>query len=108
MPATDLGADARLGWTDRHPQTGAMITGRLLPMWDEVRELVRKAHLAFRDRVVIGWDIAIMADRPRLVEGNSGPDIDLVQRPLRTAFADGRLGELLAFHLNQCESSWRT
>ena len=76
-------------------------------MWDEVRELVRKAHLAFRDRVVIGWDIAIMADRPRLVEGNSGPDIDLVQRPLRTAFADGRLGELLAFHLKQCESSWR-
>ena len=108
MRATDLGADARLGWTDRHPQTGAMITGRLLPMWEEVRELVRKAHLAFRDRVVIGWDIAIMADRPRLVEGNSGPDIDLVQRPLRTAFADGRLGQLLAFHLNQCESSWRT
>jgi hypothetical protein len=107
MQATDLGADAELGWTDRHPQTGAMITGRVLPMWDEVRQLVRKAHLAFRDRVVIGWDIAIMEDRPRLVEGNSGPDIDLVQRPLRTAFGDGRFGELLAFHLNQCESSWR-
>jgi hypothetical protein len=108
MRATDLGADAKLGWTDRHPQTGAMITGRMLPMWDDVRELVRKAHLAFCDRVVIGWDIAIMADRPRLVEGNSGPDIDLVQRPLRTAFGDGRFGELLAFHLNQCEFSWRT
>ena len=62
---------------------------------------------AFSDRVVIGWDIAIMEDRPRLVEGNSGPDIDLIQRPLRTAFADGRLGELLAFHLTQCERSWR-
>ena len=37
MRATELGADAKLGWTDRHPQTGAMITGRLLPMWEEVR-----------------------------------------------------------------------
>jgi len=108
MPATDLGADAKLGWLDRHPQTGATITGRVLPMWDQVEELVRKAHLAFGDRIVIGWDIAIMADRPRLVEGNSGPDIDLVQRPLRMAFADGRLGELLAFHLKRYESSWRT
>jgi hypothetical protein len=101
-PATDLGAYAQLGWVDRHPQTGAAIAGRVLPMWREVRELACKAHLAFRDRVVIGWDIAIMADRPRLVEGNSGPDIDLVQRPLRTAFADGRFGELLAFHLGKC------
>jgi hypothetical protein len=107
MRATDLGADAQLGWTDRHPQTGARITGRVLPMWDEVRDLACQAHRAFNDRVVIGWDIAIMEDRPRLVEGNSGPDIDLVQRPLRTAFADGRFGELLAFHLKQCESSWR-
>jgi len=106
-PATDLGTDAQFGWTDRHPQTGATISGRVLPMWDEVRDLARQAHRAFNDRVVIGWDIAIMADRPRLVEGNSGPDIDLVQRPLRTAFADGRLGELLAFHLNRHEREWR-
>ena len=107
MRATDLGADAQLGWTDRHPQTGARITGRVLPMWDEVRDLACQAHRAFSDRVVIGWDIAIMEDRPRLVEGNSGPDIDLIQRPLRTAFADGRLGELLAFHLNRSQSAWR-
>jgi hypothetical protein len=107
MPATDLGADAWLGWTDWHPQTGARITGRVLPMWDEVRDLACQAHRAFNDRVVIGWDIAIMEDRPRLVEGNSGPDIDLVQRPLRTAFADGRFGELLAFHLNRSRSAWQ-
>lgn len=106
-PATDLGTDAHFGWTDRHPQTGAQIAGRVLPMWDEVRDLARQAHRAFNDRILIGWDIAIMADRPRLVEGNSGPDIDLVQRPLRTAFADGRLGELLAFHLDRYEGEWR-
>ena len=105
--ATDMGLDSRLGWIDRHPDTGGHIAGRTLPLWADVRELVQRAHLAFRDWAVVGWDIAIMADRPRLVEGNSGPDVDLVQRPLRTSFGDARFGYLLAFHLKQSESAWR-
>ena len=76
-------------------------------MWDEVCDLVRRAHSAFHDWVVIGWDVAITADGARLVEGNSGPDIDLIQRPLRTAFGDARLGELLAYHLSRSEAVWR-
>ena len=99
MQGTDMGVSARLGWIDRHPDTGGQITGRVLPMWSDVCDLVRKAHFAFRDWVVVGWDVAIMADRPRLVEGNNGPDIDLVQRPLRRSFGDARFGELLAHHL---------
>jgi hypothetical protein len=105
--ATYMGIDTARGWVDRHPDTGAQITGRVLPMWDEVCDLVYRAHLAFHDWVVIGWDVAITAGGPRLVEGNSGPDIDLIQRPLRTAFGDARLGELLAFHLDRSESAWR-
>jgi hypothetical protein len=76
-------------------------------MWNELCDLVHRAHSAFDDWVVIGWDVAITAEGPRLVEGNSGPDIDLIQRPLRMAFGDTRLGELLAFHLNRSESAWR-
>jgi hypothetical protein len=106
--ATHAGFDSSLGWIDRHPDTNAQIADRVLPLWDEVCDLVRRAHAAFNDWVVIGWDVAIMADGPRLVEGNSGPDIDLIQRPLRTPFGDTRLGELLAFHLNRTERSWRT
>jgi len=98
-----MGVDAHLGWIDRHPDTRAQIAGRLLPMWDQVCELVRTAHAAFSDWAVIGWDVAIMADRPRLVEGNSGPDIDLVQRPLRTPFGNDRFGALLAFQLGKLE-----
>jgi len=105
--ATYMGIDAAQGWIDRHPDTGAPITGRILPMWDEVCDLVRRAHSAFHDWVVIGWDVAITADGARLVEGNSGPDIDLIQRPLRTAFGDARLGELLAYHLSRSEAVWR-
>jgi hypothetical protein len=44
-----------------------------------------------------------MAEGPRLVEGNSGPDIDLVQRPLGMPFGDARFGELLAFQLRQLQ-----
>ena len=103
--ATDMGIYAKLGWIDRHPDTGGRIGGRILPLWDEVCGLVRKAHSAFNDRVVVGWDVAIMAAGPRLVEGNSGPDIDLVQRPLGIPFGNARFGELLAHHLDRAEMS---
>lgn len=105
--ATYMGIDARKGWTDCHPITGTAITGRLLPMWDDTCELVRRAHSAFDDWVVIGWDVAIISGGPCLVEGNSGPDIDLIQRPLRTPFGESRLGALIAFHLTQSEKAWR-
>jgi hypothetical protein len=105
--ATYGGFDPRLGWIDRHPESGALITGRVLPMWDELRELVVKAHAAFNDWVTVGWDVAILEDGPVLVEGNNGPDLDLIQRPLRTAFGEERLGELIAFHLDRTEAIWR-
>jgi hypothetical protein len=97
--ASDLGMDARRGWLDRHPETGGRIAGRALPLWSELCELAVRAHRAFDDRIVIGWDIGLTASGPCLVEGNSGPDVDLMQRPARRGFADGRFGELLAFHL---------
>lgn len=103
LQGTDMGVDAHMGWIDFHPTTGGRITGRPLPMWKETCDLVRRAHRAFGDWVVIGWDVAVMADRPRLVEGNSGPDIDLIQRPMRRPFGNDRFGELLAHHLNRPE-----
>ena len=105
--ATYAGFDARQDWLDRHPRTDAQITSRMLPMWAEVCDLVKRAHCAFADWVIVGWDVAITGDGPQLVEGNSGPDVDLIQRPLKTAFADTRLGELLALHLDQSEPRWR-
>src|SRR5207253_7147904 len=66
--ATDMGVDARLGWTDRHPDTGTAIKGRKVPFWGDVVDLVRRAHAAFGDWVVIGWDVAILPDGPWLVE----------------------------------------
>jgi hypothetical protein len=100
-PASNLGVDAALGWLDHHPDTGGQIAGRTLPLWTDAVKLARLAHCAFADRVVIGWDIAILADGPTLVEGNGGPDVDVMQRPLRRGIGQGRFGELLLFNLRR-------
>lgn len=98
--ATDLGLRARLGWLANHPDTGARIEGRVVPNWQDLCALAIRAHRAFPDRVLVGWDIAPLADGPCIIEGNGSPDLDILQRTNRQGFADGRLGELLAFHLD--------
>lgn len=99
-PASDLGSDARLGWCRDHPTTGARIKGTLLPYWREVKDLVTGAHEAFSDRVLIGWDVAVADDGPIIVEGNRGPDLDIMQRFMDLGFCDGhRLIDLIAHHL---------
>jgi glutathione synthase/RimK-type ligase-like ATP-grasp enzyme len=97
--ASNLGMDARLGWLDRHPDTGAAISGRRLPLWKETKALALQAHRAFADRVLVGWDIAITDDGPIVVEGNSSPDLDIIQR-FGSPVCNSRLGELLAWHLH--------
>jgi glutathione synthase/RimK-type ligase-like ATP-grasp enzyme len=93
--------DVRLGWLDRHPNSGAQIQGRIVPQWAEMRDLAERAHRAFDDRVVVGWDIAPTPDGPILVEGNGGPDFDIIQRTRRAGLANSRLTELLRYHLNE-------
>ena len=97
--ATDMGLSHDSRWWDAHPETGARIGGRKLPMWDGVRDVARKVHLAFPDQVVIGWDVAILADGPALVEGNKSPDLDIIQRTHEGPIGNSRLAELLLFHI---------
>jgi hypothetical protein len=99
--ATNLGSDARLGWLSAHPDTRAPIEGRTLPLWDETKQLAVAAHREFDDRVVIGWDIAILDDGPLVVEGNGNPDMDILQRFMRHGLREHRFADLLAFHLRR-------
>lgn len=101
--ATDMGTTPTMGWRDEHPDGGAAITGRTLPFWREALDLVTRAHAAFADRIIIGWDVGLMPDGPELVEGNGAPDLDIVQRTHRSPVGNARLGELLAFHLRRVE-----
>jgi hypothetical protein len=59
------------------------------------------AHALFSDRLVIGWDIAIAEGGPIIIEGNRGPDMDLMQRFMEIGFCHHRFGELVAWHLRE-------
>lgn len=97
---------ATLDWTDRstRPDSGALILGRKLPDWDQVLDLAARAHTAFPEAVVIGWDIALSDRGPVLVEGNVTPTLDLPQRYCGAALGDTRFGELLAHHARRAEA----
>ena len=99
--ATDLGLRRDTRWFDAHPTTGARITGRRIPMWAEVLDVARRAHLAFVDQVVVGWDVAVLSEGPKLIEGNKGPDFDIIQRTSREPIGNSRVGTLLVHHLRR-------
>jgi hypothetical protein len=105
-PASDLGLGPRLQWHDAHPLTGGTIAGRILPHWPEAMALAARAHDVFAEYAVIGWDVAILDEGAVLIEGNKGPDVDLIQRPLRGPMGSGRFGALLAWNLEQSRF-WR-
>lgn len=101
-PATDLGFRAARGWSDVHPSTGVPIAGRVLPLWPEARALAERAHAAFGYKTAVGWDIAITAEGPVALEGNSSPCVDIMQR-VEGPIGATRFGESFAFHVERAE-----
>jgi hypothetical protein len=91
---------------DRHPVTGVEITGRMVPDWDAVAALAERAHRVTRDRVLVGWDIAITPSGPMLLEGNSYPDVHYPQRIFRSPYGAMRIGQLLRHHMARLEQKW--
>ena len=102
-PGSDIGLRPDATWHATHPDSGAPLEGRKLPFWKETLDLARRAHAALPEWAVIGWDIAIVEDGPVVIEGNSGADLDIVQRSHREPMGDSRFGELLAHHLRERE-----
>lgn len=97
-------SDTRFGPDDRfdhHPITGAPVEGRRMPLWPAIHSLARAAHRVFSDRMLIGWDIALTPDGPILIEGNSYPDTEFLQRVHDQPIGASPLGPLLAYQLNR-------
>lgn len=105
--ATDIGLRPTIGWCAHHPDTGAVIEGRILPYWPETVALACRAHAVFAPRVIVGWDIAITPNGPVLIEGNGAPGIDLLQRAYREPLGNSRAGELISFHLRNNPATMR-
>ena len=86
-------------WWRRHPKTGAPVEGRVIANWAAIAELAQRAHLAFRHRLVIGWDIVLTPEGPVLLEGNVKPDVNFLQRVHRQLMGYSPLAPLLRYHL---------
>lgn len=53
-----------------HPDTGVIFEGYRIPYFDEAIALAKRATECFYGFCSIGWDVAITADGPTLIEGN--------------------------------------
>ncbi|WP_374653858.1 sugar-transfer associated ATP-grasp domain-containing protein [Dongia sp.] len=98
-PASDSGVGKPCVWYRKHPLTQAQIEGRILPLWHDTVELVRRAHAAFPDRITVGWDVAITDRGPAILEGNVQSGCDMIQRTHDLPAGIGRLAECYAFHV---------
>ncbi|MHB1225418.1 MAG: sugar-transfer associated ATP-grasp domain-containing protein [Gemmatimonadaceae bacterium] len=82
-----------------HPDTGALIEGFQLPDWPAVIGLAVRAHEALEQLVCIGWDIAILADGPIIIEGNDNPGHASFQLPTGVAVGETPIVATLRTHL---------
>ena len=55
----------------RHPQTGVVFDGFRLPWWPEALDLMRRAQRCFPELPTLGWDVALTATGPVIVEANA-------------------------------------
>jgi hypothetical protein len=53
-----------------HPVTGVKIVGFRIPYWPEILSMMEKAAKHHPQNRSIGWDIAVTASGPELIEGN--------------------------------------
>lgn len=84
---------------DRHPDTGNVFLEERLPLWEDVVELVEKAHGEVCSVSSLGWDVALSDSGPVLVEVNVSWGLDIVQMPsgypiVETEFYDHIISEL--------------
>ncbi len=93
---------------DVHPDTGSHLTGTIVPCWDEVKAAaITMARLT--PGQVVGWDVVISSDGPRIVEGNFDWSLALVQSGTQ-GFLGGPVAEtwrLLGADLPDGSFSWR-
>ncbi len=91
-----------VGELTHHPVSGIEIARITIPNWPEVKALVLEAHRkAFGGYSIIGWDVAPTNDGAILLEGDGRPGIIIAQRGHGKGIGEMRIGELIAYHINQ-------
>ncbi len=77
------GIDTNGNRFDCHPDTGIRIRGFQIPQWNVIVKTCCEAALEVGNPIT-GWDVAINSKGDIvLIEGNYGPDFDVMQSPLK-------------------------
>jgi len=85
-----------------HPDTGAEISGLMIPYWSECLALTCRAHDLINAQVpVIGWDVAVLEHGPILIEPNHLPCHNLAQMPGGFPLGDSPFAEIVTKRLRQ-------
>ena len=72
----------------KHPFTGEAIKGLILPYWNDVVNVAKKAHAVLPFATSFGWDIAISADGPVIIEANTNWDHNHFQKAMQMSLKD--------------------
>lgn len=68
-----VGADKQGNTFEKHPLTGTPIVGFRIPYWEEAKAMCMEAAQKVPQMRFVAWDVAITADGPTFIEGNSFP-----------------------------------
>ena len=68
---------------EKHPDSGLFFKGYRIPYWDTIIKTCCEAAI-MTGNPITGWDVAINSKgQIEFVEGNYGPDFDVMQSPLK-------------------------
>ena len=68
-----VGADKQGNTFEKHPMTGTPIVGFTIPYWEEAKQICLEAAQKVPQMRFVAWDVAITAEGPTFIEGNSFP-----------------------------------
>ncbi len=68
-----VAADKQGNVFDKHPMTGTPIVGFVIPYWREAVDMCLDAMRVVPQVRFVAWDVAVTADGPKFIEGNSFP-----------------------------------
>lgn len=63
-------------WFDRHPDTGALVRGNVIPFWEEIIAEIERSMGALLGFDLVGWDVIVTPDGFSVLEANTRPDIN--------------------------------